>query len=100
MGFDGRLEKRAPVALAVFLANLQEPRTTERTYTENVSPRGARVVTERPWLPDDQPVITPSTEEFQRPARVVYCQLLENGRFCVGLEFKGRAVKWDNGSPR
>lgn len=94
MGFDGRLEKRVAVAVQVCLANLQQPRPTERTYTENVSSHGARVVTERLWLPDDQPVITLSTEEFQRTARVVYCQLLQNGRFCVGLELKGRPVKW------
>ncbi len=97
MRFDGRIEKRVPTAVPVYVASLNGPRATERTLTENVSPRGAQLVTKQPWQPDEKALITSPTGEFQLPARVVYCLPLPNGRFCVGLEFRGRSVNWQNG---
>jgi len=95
MAFDGRLEKRIPIAVPVYLASAKEPRCGEKTLTENVSLHGARVVTEHHWQPGEQPLITPLTDEFaRRPATVVYSEPLANGHFGVGLEFPGRAVNW------
>jgi hypothetical protein len=95
MAFDGRLEKRIPIAVSVYLASAREPRSGEKTLTENVSLHGARVVTKGPWQPGEQSLITSLTGEFAgRPATVVYSQPLADGRFCVGLEFPGCAVNW------
>jgi len=47
--FDGRIEKRLPVSVPVYLASLREPRSGERTTTENVSPHGARTTSKRFW---------------------------------------------------
>ena len=82
------------MAIPVYVASTKEPRATEKTLTQNVSPHGARVVTQRLWQPGEEPLITPLTGEFPQPARVVYCQPSTNGGFCVGLEFPGRSVKW------
>ena len=96
MAFDGRLEKRIRIAVSVYLASAKEPRSGEKTLTENVSLHGARVVTKRPWQPGEQSLITALTGEFAgRPATVVYSQPLADGRFCVGLEFPGCAVIWE-----
>jgi hypothetical protein len=43
MAFDGRLEKRIRIAVSVYLASAREPRSGEKTLTENVSLRGTRV---------------------------------------------------------
>jgi len=47
--FDGRIEKRFLTSVPVYLASLDEPLAGERTLTENVSPHGARVFSQRSW---------------------------------------------------
>ena len=49
--FDGRIEKRLPTLVPVYLASLEEPRARERTLTENVSPHGARVISKGLGIP-------------------------------------------------
>jgi hypothetical protein len=95
MRLDGRIEKRIPKGIAVYLVSLKKPRTAERVLTENVSPHGARVVTKRHWQPGEDQWITPLSGQFQLPAQVIYCQPLANGDFCVGLDFRGRPVNWE-----
>lgn len=82
------------MALPVYLESVGEPPAFENTLTENVSPHGARVITKRAWQPDEESLIIELTSEFRLPARVVYCRPLPNGRFSVGLEFRGRSVDW------
>lgn len=60
---------------------------TETTFTENVSPRGARVLSVRRWKIDDRLTITTLTGSFRSIARVAYCQLVPDAGFAVGLEF-------------
>jgi hypothetical protein len=98
--FDGRIEKRVTATVSVHLATTKEPRVAERAFTRNVSPHGARVVTNRLWQLGEEPMITPLTGEFPQPARVVYCQPRERGGFYLGLQFTARSVKWDESSPR
>jgi PilZ domain-containing protein len=94
MPLDGRTEKRAPMAMAMNLANAEDQLVTEKVLTENVSPHGARVVTKRRWQPGEQARLVRLTGESGLPARVVYCQRLRDGLFCLGLEFRARSVKW------
>ena len=56
--FDGRIEKRVTATLPVQLATTKEPRVAERVFTRNVSPHGARVVTNRLWQPGDAGELT------------------------------------------
>ncbi len=89
-----RVEKRVPAEVPVYLASLREPRPAEKTRTENVSPHGARVVTKRPWQPNEEPLFTSPAGAVQLPVRVVYCRPMPNGFFRIGLEFRGNSVPW------
>ena len=93
--FDGRIEKRLHTSVPVYLASLEEPRTRERTLTENVSPHGARVISQRSWQSGEESLITILTSEFPRVGRVIYCTPAGD-RFGVGVEFPDRTVKWDS----
>jgi hypothetical protein len=94
MPFGRRVEKRVPIEVPVYLASLREPRPAEKTRTENVSPHGARLLTKRPWQPDEEPLITSAEGQPKLHVRVVYCRPVSNGLFRIGLEFRGNAVKW------
>jgi PilZ domain len=93
--FDGRIEKRTATVVPVRLLTTKEPRVSEKAFTRNVSPHGARVVTNRLWQLGEEPLVTPLTGEFPQPARVVYCQPRANGGFYLGLQFTARSVRWD-----
>ena len=95
--FDGRLEKRLTMSVPVYLASLGETRASERTVTENVSPHGARVISKRSWRSGEEALIAPLTGEFPQVETVV-CSRRKNGggRFCLGVEFLDRSVKWEN----
>jgi hypothetical protein len=95
MSLDGRLEKRIPMGIPLYLVSLKKPRTAERVLTENVSAHGARVVTKRPWQPGEDHWLSPLSGKFQLSAQVIYCQPLANGDFCVGLDFRGCPVNWE-----
>jgi len=92
--FDARVEKREPLPVQLYLANLDEPRVRERTVTEDVSPHGARVLTKRYWRPDEVPLLTPLIGEFPKHAYVVYCAPQPDGGYCLGVKFEGPAFKW------
>jgi len=95
--FEGRLEKRLTLSVPVFLASFGEPRARERTVTENVSPHGARVISQRPWRSGEKALIAPLTGEFPQVGTVVYSRHKNGGgRFCLGVEFPDRSVKWEN----
>jgi len=94
--FDGRIEKRLPESVPVYLTSLREPRSCEQTTTENVSPHGARTISKRSWRSGEQALIGPLTGEAPQVGRVVYCEQKTEGRFCLGLEFLARSVNWGN----
>src|SRR5947209_20454465 len=80
MSFDARIERREPLPVQIYLANLEAPRAREHTVTEDVSPHGARVLTKRCWQPGEVPLVTPLMGEFPKHARVVYCDPQQIGR--------------------
>jgi hypothetical protein len=96
--FDGRIEKRLPTSVPVYLAALEEPHARERTLTDNVSPHGARVISKRPWPIGEGSLVTPLTGEFPQVGRVIYCLPKAGDCFSVGVEFPDRRVKWDEPS--
>jgi hypothetical protein len=96
--FDGRIEKRLPTSVPVYLGSLEDPRTPERTLTENVSPHGACVLSKRSWQPGEESLITPLEGECPQVGRVIYCLPKERDRFCLGIEFLDRAVNWGDPS--
>src|SRR6266581_8562648 len=91
--FDGRIEKRLPMAVPVYVTSAKEPRDMEKTLTQNVSPHGARLLSKRFWRPGEEPLVTPLTGEFPQPARVVYCHPSGNGGFFF-FSSRRRHTRW------
>jgi hypothetical protein len=91
----GRMERRLPIIVVVRLAQAVNIGTVEdeRTYTDNISPRGARLFSTRPWQPGDSIRIAPRDEDSV-VGNVVYCQALADGRFAVGVNFQDRPITW------
>jgi hypothetical protein len=92
---SGRMERRLPIIVVVRLAHAVHAGTEgeERTYTDNISPRGARLFSTRPWQPGDPVRIAPRDEDPVL-GNVVYCQTLPDGRFVVGVNFQDRPITW------
>ena len=90
----GRIEKRLSMSIPVYLTAVTEPRSHELTTTENVSPHGARAISKRSWRSGEEAFIAPLAGEFPQVGRVVYCETRTGGRFCLGVEFPDRSVKW------
>src|SRR5260370_4557709 len=92
---SGRMERRVPIVVVVRLAEAECASTDggERTYTDNISSRGARVYSIRPWRLGDAVQVTPRNEA---PAcgKVVYCQMLPDDLYVIGVKFQDRPIQW------
>ena len=95
---DGRIEKRLPVAVPIYLARLNELRAREQTVTVNASPHGARIISKLFWRPGEEALIARRTGEFLQIGRVVYSEQ-KMGCFCLGVEFLDRSVNWGESLP-
>jgi hypothetical protein len=91
--FEGRVEKRLATSVPVHLVSSSHAHVPERTFTENVSPHGARIISQRSWCSGEEAVIVPRGG-FAQVGRVVYCGAQTSGRFCLGVEFRGLSIKW------
>ncbi len=89
-----RAEKRIPIEVAVHIYAHEQDSKAEETFTENVSSRGARVLTVRRWQPNDRLVLASRPGDFLATARVAYCQSLRGEGFAIGLEFLEPAGSW------
>ncbi len=88
----GRYEKRTTRAVTIeFLrldeSHLDESQLIKSAVTEDVSPRGARIVTDWNCAPGKHLLVSAPKEGVKSLARVVYCQRLESTKFAVGLQF-------------
>ena len=92
---SGRLERRLPIIVVVRLeqAEAADREREERTYTDNISARGARVFSRYVWQVGDKVMVTPLKEETSS-GNVVYCQTLPDGRYGIGVKFQGHPVTW------
>ena len=66
-----RSEQRSVAAVAVMLTSVEIVFKTELTFTENISSRGARIVTEKPWSANDALMIKSLEGDLQSAARAV-----------------------------
>ena len=78
----------------VQLCSLDQPFVTEPVRTQNISSRGARVMTQRIWEPGTRLLMKSLRGDFWARARVVYWRSFSNTRFAMGLEFVAWAGKW------
>lgn len=89
-----RTEKRVPMEVGVRITGHEAIPGTETTFTQNVSPRGARVLSTRPWKINDRMVISTMTGSFKATARVAYCAVTAESNFAVGVEFIEPNGRW------
>lgn len=89
-----RVEDRLPLQVTVDLSSL-DPRTpAQEGITENVSDRGARVVTKQPWKPNDRLHLRSLSGNLKSRARVVYCVPVPGDQYAIGLQFFAAAGSW------
>ena len=89
-----RAEKRIPMEIPVLIDGHRQAPGSESTFTENVSPGGARVVTVRRWQQGEKLTFASRTGEFRSSARVAYCQPLQGDGFAIGVEFLEPQGRW------
>jgi PilZ domain-containing protein len=93
--FSGlRRDARVPMEVEVQISGHAQIPGTEFTFTENVSARGARVLSSRRWKPNEQLVLTTNVGSFRSVARVAYCQPVQQACFAIGLEFVEPSGTW------
>jgi hypothetical protein len=80
--------------VAVMLTSPDHAFPTELTLTENISSRGARVVTKKLWSVNDAVVIKSLEGDLQSEARVVYRQPIRENVYAIGLELIGPKGSW------
>ncbi|PYU84943.1 MAG: hypothetical protein DMG50_02770 [Acidobacteria bacterium] len=97
---SGRYEKRTARAVTVAVLRLDESQLNKVAVTENVSPRGARIVTDWNCTPGKHVLVTAPEEGVKSLARVVYCQRLESTKFAVGLQLVVRVEEWGKPASR
>lgn len=91
----GRFDRRVVKAESVELLHFGESATPKvDAITQNVSPRGARVITNSMCSPGEVVRLGAPNERLNVLARVVYCQRVEESRFAVGLRLDVLVEKW------
>lgn len=94
-----RREERIPMEIPVVLEGHRLLPGAEATFTENVSARGARVVSIRHWDKDARLMFASRTGEFRSSARVAYCRPMYGDGYVIGLEFLEPQGRWVVESP-
>jgi hypothetical protein len=91
---EHRIETRIPTRVGLELSGPDEPHIYEVTFTENVSPHGARVLTKRRWSANDSVLVKLHQESCPSRARITYCQPLRGDEFATGLQFSFLVYDW------
>lgn len=95
-----RGENRIPLEIPVVIDGHLASPGVESTFTENVSAKGARVVSVRPWKKGEHLTFVLRTGEFRSSARVAYCQSLRGDGYAIGVEFLEPKGRWVVESPK
>ena len=95
-----RAEHRIPMEIPVLIDGHRQVPGSESTFTENVSARGARIVSVRRWEQGEKLNFASRTGDFRSSARVAYCQPLQGDGFAIGVEFLEPKGRWVVQSPR
>jgi hypothetical protein len=84
-----RAERRIRVSGTAMLVGRHGRLGVERTTMQNATSRGVRVISTSEWYADDTILVSLPVGHFTSAARVAYCDVLDQGRFAIGLEFVG-----------
>src|SRR5207244_13576711 len=91
----GRFEQRIAKTEVVGLLHLDGSSTAKvEAFTENVSPRGARVINDSVCAPGKLVRLDASEEQVNLLGRVECCQHVGDGKFGVDLRHTVRVVLW------
>lgn len=88
-----RAEIRVDMKVTAMLVGRHDKLGVERAITENVSPRGIRVISTSEWMIDDTILVALPAAHYTAVARIAYCDDLGQGRFGTGLEFIGSSER-------
>jgi hypothetical protein len=69
----------------------------EWASTENISERGARILTTQPWKPDDLLLIQCIDGTLESRARIIYRQRLHDDLFVIGIKLLTPRGWWQEG---
>jgi len=94
MAVSKRAEDRTPMKVTVDLSSLDIRNPAQEGVTENISARGARVLTSKPWKTNDRLNVRSLLGNFRSRARVVYCVPVEGQQFAIGLQLFATAGNW------
>jgi hypothetical protein len=89
-----RGENRTALKVAVDLSSLDLRTPAQEGVTENISARGARVLTNRPWKPNESLHVRSLLGNFKSRARVVYCVPVDGELYAIGLQLFAAAGNW------
>lgn len=96
---EGRLGRRLPLGVWVFLTSMENCGLIETTRTENVGPQGLRLMSQRPWRASQDVLIQVSHTNLRLRGQVVYCLPRPDGRFAVGVALTSPSVNWADMPP-
>jgi hypothetical protein len=97
---SGRVDKRAPLAVAVRISSLEHHGRAESGLTQNVSAFGVRVLVGNKWAPYEPVEVESPPGVFRSRAWVVYCETAQNGEFAVGLRLLTPQPNWTSNGGR
>lgn len=90
-----RGERRISVSGTAMLIGRHGRLGVEQATIQNASSRGVRLISTTEWYEDDTILVSLPVGHFTSAARVAYCDVLERGRFAIGLEFVGANTPLD-----
>jgi hypothetical protein len=91
---EKRAERRLPMEVGVRISGHPKSPGIETTFTDDVSRRGARVLTSRRRKTDDHLTIFTLPKDFRATARVAYCRPLRGEGYVIALELLEPAGTW------
>ena len=88
-----RVEVRVPFTGPVWLTSLENGGEFEITTTENASTTGARVVSSKPWKPNESVLIS-QPPGFCAVGRITYCRRMPSENFALGISLEAPPSDW------
>ena len=93
-----RREKRATAEVVVMLSGQNGAPVPEWALTENISARGARILTTHRWRPNDSLLIRCVDGNLQARGRVIYRQRLRDNLSAIGVKLLAPRGSWRESS--
>ena len=90
---SSRLELRGALAGPVWLTSLDNGGEFEISTAENASTTGVRVVTSKPWKPNESVLIS-QPPRFCAVGRIAYCHRMPSENFALGISLEPPPSDW------